>query len=42
MESMEKQNNNRIFYIELLRVISMIAVVVLHTASAKINSIDNW
>ena len=40
MESMEKQNNNRIFYIELLRVISMIAVVVLHTASAKINSID--
>ena len=39
MESIQKQNN-RIFYIELLRVISMIAVVVLHTASAKINSIE--
>ncbi len=39
MENIQKQNTSRIFYIDLLRVISMIAVVILHTASAKINSI---
>ena len=46
METTQKSGNSRIFYMDFLRVISMLAVVLLHTASAKINSVDigslNW
>lgn len=41
-----QKSNNRVFYMDFLRVISMFAVIILHTASSKINSVDicglNW